>query len=242
MRVKFIRGEEIKYISHLDIMRTFKRAIRRSHIPIGYSRGFNPQPQIVFGLPLAIGVTSEADYADFQFVEYIEPNDFTRRLNKELPPGLKVIEAKIKHNKDNIMAKIVAASYKIFVYSSLNLGINEVRQKVNAFKKMENIIVQKDSKKTAREIDIKPMIHKLKIDECIDKYIDKHIEEYAEEFIISALLSAGGTVNLKPEMLVTALNMYTVTDFRIIHIHRTGLFIKKGEEIIDPLDSQALEY
>ena len=85
LRVKFIRGEEIKFISHLDLMRVFERALRRSEIPVAYSKGFNPHPQMVFGLPLSVGVTSQCEYADFKIEDNIEPNEFIQRLNDNLP-------------------------------------------------------------------------------------------------------------------------------------------------------------
>ncbi len=274
IRAKFMRGEEVKFISHLDIMRTFERALRRSGIPISYSTGFNPQPQIVFGLPLAVGFTSESEYADFQLIEYIDPYTFTKCLNKQLPSGLEILDAKIKDNNENIMATIGAASYIILVYTPLDMGINDIKGKICAFRKEKNIIVAKEGKKRTRNIDIKPMIHKLKIEACqsdiciIEKYnsekykykkyynkendsevcksesykIKQHITGDCNKiYKISTLLSAGGTGNLRPELLIAALNLYMKTDFDIKKIHRTALFVKKGEKIVDPLDSKILK-
>jgi radical SAM-linked protein len=60
IRVKFERSQEVKFISHLDMMKAFERALRRAGLPIGYSKGFNPHPLMVFGLPLSVGMTSQA--------------------------------------------------------------------------------------------------------------------------------------------------------------------------------------
>ncbi|HRS21141.1 MAG TPA: TIGR03936 family radical SAM-associated protein, partial [Clostridia bacterium] len=49
IRLKFTKGSEVKYISHLDLMRVFQRALRRTGIPISYSSGFNPHMEISFG-------------------------------------------------------------------------------------------------------------------------------------------------------------------------------------------------
>ena len=62
IRARFRRGEELKYLGHLDLMRLFERAIRRARLPIEHTTGFNQHPKIVFGLPLGVGVISEADY------------------------------------------------------------------------------------------------------------------------------------------------------------------------------------
>lgn len=43
MMVVFEKGETLRYIGHLDLMRAMQRALRRSGLPIRYSNGFNPQ-------------------------------------------------------------------------------------------------------------------------------------------------------------------------------------------------------
>ena len=70
-------------------MKLFERALRRANIPIAYS-GFYPHPVMVFGLPLSVGVTSEAEYADFEFESKIDPLKFMENLNRELPAGISV--------------------------------------------------------------------------------------------------------------------------------------------------------
>jgi radical SAM-linked protein len=58
LRITFARGKELKYISHLDLMRLWQRALRRADIPLAYSQGFSPHPRLSIAAPLAIGVTS----------------------------------------------------------------------------------------------------------------------------------------------------------------------------------------
>ena len=64
LRIKFRRGAEVKYISHLDIMRLWQRALNRAGIALAYSEGFHPHPKISLAVPLAVGVTSEAELMD----------------------------------------------------------------------------------------------------------------------------------------------------------------------------------
>ena len=61
LRVRFKRGEEIKFISHLDLIRVWQRAFRRAVVMLAYSEGFNPHPRISLASPLALGITAEAD-------------------------------------------------------------------------------------------------------------------------------------------------------------------------------------
>jgi len=158
IRIEFMRGEEVKFISHLDIMRTFERAVRRAGIPVAYSQGFNPQPVIVFGLPLSVGVTSLAEYADIELTEFMEPLELKNTLNNELPSGLKIFNAGVRYNDKNIMASIYMASYDVFVYITDNMAINYIKREVKEFLSSDTLIAVKEGKKGKKEINIKPMI------------------------------------------------------------------------------------
>ena len=57
LRIKFSRGEQLKFLSHLDLMRLWERALRRAGINPAYSEGFSPHPRISLAAPLAVGVT-----------------------------------------------------------------------------------------------------------------------------------------------------------------------------------------
>jgi len=71
LRIKFSRGEEIKYISHLDLMRCWERALKRADVPLMYSEGFSPHPRISLAAPLALGVTSEAELMDITVSRWV---------------------------------------------------------------------------------------------------------------------------------------------------------------------------
>ena len=270
IRIRFIRGEEVKYISHLDLMKSFDRAIRRAGIPVIYSQGFNPHPNMVFGLPLSVGVTSQAEYADFEVDDSISPDEFMKRINNSFPPGLKVIDAKERHGKANIMASIGAASYDILIAAADGICADIVADKIKGFLEEDRIYVEKESKKGKREIDIRPMIilleikkqrddeERLRAVDCSSKYTnsDRWLKEYIESLYrddvlppgfkresimhLKALLSAGSMNNLKPELLVEALAGYIGQELKVVKIHRTGLFIEEGGKLLEPLDGNVL--
>src|SRR5512138_414428 len=90
LRIKFNRGPEIKFISHLDIVRLWQRAFNRAGIEIAYSSGFTPHPRISLAAPLPLGVTSEAELMDVFIIKGVAPHFFVSAVNQQLPPGLKV--------------------------------------------------------------------------------------------------------------------------------------------------------
>jgi radical SAM-linked protein len=90
LRVRFSRAEETKYLSHLDLIRLWQRALNRAGIPLAYSKGFNPHPQISMALALAMGVTSEAELMDIMLDKFVSPHAFTAALGAQLPRGVAI--------------------------------------------------------------------------------------------------------------------------------------------------------
>ncbi len=93
-RVRFCRGEELKFISHLDIIRLWVRALRRAQIPLEYSEGFSPHLRISLAVPLSVGVTANNELMDIFITKAVSPYWFVNTVNQQLPDGLKVLEAK----------------------------------------------------------------------------------------------------------------------------------------------------
>ena len=91
--IKFTKESHIKFISHLDLMRTIQRIIRRAGLPIQYSKGFNPHMDLSIAQPLSVGIYSSGEYMDIVLTEEIEELDIVNKLNKSAPSGIKVIKA-----------------------------------------------------------------------------------------------------------------------------------------------------
>jgi radical SAM-linked protein len=93
LRITFAKGENLRYISHLDLARTWERALRRAGIPVAYSRGYHPHPKIVFAAALSVGCTSEAEVMDITLTQPMPPRRARRGLMRQLPAGLTVLDA-----------------------------------------------------------------------------------------------------------------------------------------------------
>ena len=93
IRIKYRKGEEVKFISHRDLMRAMQRAIRRAELPVIYSQGFNPHMKISWGNALKVGQTSDNEFAEIQVEGYVKPREVMERLNQKLPKGLEILEA-----------------------------------------------------------------------------------------------------------------------------------------------------
>lgn len=233
IRVKFRRGDEVKFISHLDLMKVFERAIRRARLPIAYSQGFNPHPGMVFGLPLSVGVTSEAEYGDFELTDDgLSMDEFMERLNSQLPLGLEILSAKPRQTKKNIMATISASEYIVVVGTEFAIDEKAFQAELKKFLSQKEIIVKKKTKSGIKDTDIRSMIFD----------VDFQLQPMGTFNIIkfTMLLSAGSKANLKPELLVETLFGILGAQFEIDRIHRSKLYVKDQEELLDPMDSKIL--
>lgn len=208
-RAKFIKGEEVKFLSHLDILRTFNRALRRSGIPVAYSQGYNPHPITSFALPLSVGVTSDGEFVDVDIIEDLSADEFVEIINKGLPEELRVVEAKEVDLKSNIMSIISGAKYTVRVCGK---GLDDLREKVSSLFAQESIFIEKETKKGIKEADIKPDIRDLKV-------LNKN-GEYVELYMY---LSAGSQSNLKPDAVVKALEKYCGVEVDDTDVHRVEL-------------------
>ena len=234
IRARFTRGDNVKFISHLDLMKLFERTLRRAGLPVAYSQGFNPHPQMVFGLPLSVGVTSEAEYADFELSENIDPSEFIDRMNRELPVGIVIENAVIKTSKGNIMASVSGAAYLISVFMDESLEFAEINNRLCSFLEKEEIIIKKEGKGGIKDVNIRPIIHKLEVYPL--NFVPQGYEEFKTVFCMEALLSAGSVSNLKPELLLTAFAEQSGFEIGAARIHRKELYVDKDGKMASPLE------
>ena len=114
LRIKFSRGDEIKFISHLDITRLWERALRRSGIPLAYSQGFSPHPQMALAAPLSVGMTSEAELMDITCTRNVTPQWLTDMVNHQLPPGIRVLQTQqVTPTLPALQAQVRFAEYRV---------------------------------------------------------------------------------------------------------------------------------
>lgn len=88
----------LKYISHLDLMRLFMRALRRAQLPIKITQGFNPHPKLSIKRALKLGLESDNEEGAIVLRELIAPEDFKERLQRQLPQGINIKEVYVSGN------------------------------------------------------------------------------------------------------------------------------------------------
>lgn len=233
VRVKYCKNGPIKYISHLNLAQVFTRALRRADLPVVISGGFNPRFRISFGPPLPLGISSTSEYLDIRLKEEVKGEELTERLNLVLPRGLKVLQAKtIPSSTDSLVKIIDRASYIITLKvremqldstaknqeNKLKELEQEIEKNNKRFLNLDEVIVEKQTKKGIKMVDIRPSI----LDISVKKF-KKQILELGLE------LKIGQQGNLNPRYVARAWMSNSDNNFDIQQICRDGLYIKCKE-------------
>ncbi len=214
-RIKFEKRDEVKYIGHLDTMRTFIRCIKKTDLPIKFSGGFNPRVQINFALPLAVGVTSECEYFDLELNGEVEANEIISKLTKVLPEGFKIKSAEEEKSSKGLMALVSEAIYEITLIIN-NISVDEANEKINNILSKDEIITRKQTKNgKEEEINLKSYIIDSKAEACEYNIVKVTCHSFA-----------GSKNNLNPNLLtkvfIDELGLENVEDY---NIHRKELIL-----------------
>ena len=190
VRLKFKKVGNLQYISHLDLQRTFNRVIKRSGIPVWYTKGFNPHMKLVFSSPLSIGSESVCEYLDLSMQGDISCGEIMERLNRELTDELCIVDAYIAERK---FIDIAWADYTCEIFCE---GVsNKLATDVEKLFSNSPLNMIKNTKSGEKEIDIVPLIKKVAASFDVDRGV----------LVIKARLSATGASFLNPEMLISAM-------------------------------------
>lgn len=144
IRLKFAKSGDIRFLSHLEVMRTFERALRRAALPYAVTQGYSPKPKISWGLPLMVGAESNSEYVDLFLKDKVSGEKIIERLNLKLPKGLKVLEAKsIEAKAPSLMSLAAFALYDIVVELEKEVEKEAIKHGLSSFFEKECIKILK---------------------------------------------------------------------------------------------------
>lgn len=159
IRIKFNKGEGLKYISHLDLLRTMERAIRRSGLPIAYSEGFHPHAKVQFASALPVGIASRGELMDLELTEEFTAQEVLARLAEQLPAALMPEKAcVVPQGEGALMSLVEGASYWVLTEPQ-----DDLAQRVDAWLAKETIPWQRQQKNKVRQLDLRRATSKLTV-------------------------------------------------------------------------------
>ncbi len=260
VRMKFIKTGPIRFVGHLDFMRYFTKAVQRSGLVGVYTGGFSPHLIISFAAPLGVGEETLGDYADVELAykdEYAEGDELYRLediglKNEELPKspsreemmeamnavltdGVKVVDVcRVGQIKtDKAMALVRSATYELFLKDSFLPGITGagLSQKIQEFCAQEEIIIHKKTKKSEKDMDIKPLMSYMTggtFDQNPEPFTNR--SDFARKRHITLTCATGSTQNLKPSAVLEAFCKFIGEEYNVYgySILRIDTFAESG--------------
>lgn len=230
-RIKFKKYGALRFIGHLDVMRFFQKVMRRARIPIAFTGGFSPHMIMSFASPLGIGLTSDGEYFDIELTQAISGDEAVRRMNETCVEGIEVISFRqISDEKKKTGMTILAGADYLISIKKGELGAGWADRFAD-FMSQKTIPIIKQTKRSEKEVDIRPMIYRWEIRK--------------DQLFVQ--LAAGSTENLKPDLVMEAFCHFCDVDSKTVTFayHRLELYANTGtdeERILTPLEDLGWDF
>lgn len=162
LRVRFTRGNEIKYISHLDITRLWERVFTRAGIDVAYSEGFNPHPRLSLAAPLAVGLTADSELMDVYVEGTVTPHWFLDAVKSQLPAGLEIRDVQqVGMMLPSLQAQMRMAEYTVRIENSG--GPENVESTIESVLSAEKLPWSHERDTGKREYDLRALIDDIRL-------------------------------------------------------------------------------
>lgn len=221
--IKFSKEGNIRFISHLDLLRLFKRSFKRASIKLVHSQGFNPHPKMSFAQPLSLGYTSSAEYLEFDAQDQYPTDLILEKISSLMPEGISILDCReLTVPGKSLAAMTESASYVIVIPAEPEATVG-LKEHVNRYNTKTAIYIMKHQKKSNKdvEIDIRPMIYEI------------NGEVYNNDIMLTVTLAAGSTLNLSPEMVLASFCEFAgiTYDRAEVSICRIGIYFTENQKV-----------
>jgi radical SAM-linked protein len=158
VRVFFAKGDEARFLSHLDLMATFEYGLRRAKLPFELSEGFNPRPRMSIASPLPLGYVGEREILELALREPMAAQEIVRRLQAALPAGITILSAEEYATQTKSSAsRVRGAVYRM----TLPEAVDDLPDRVAALLARPTLEVEEERDGTRRKRNLRPLIKRL---------------------------------------------------------------------------------
>ena len=210
LRIRFCRGQEVKFISHLDILRLWQRALHRAEITVAYSEGFSPHPRISLAAPLPTGVTGQAELMDILCTKWVSPHFFTATVSQQLPLGIEILQVyQVALTMSSLQSQVRYAEYRVEVETEK--GQKDIESALTELLSMKHLPWQHQRDTGTRNYDLRSLIDDLWL-----------IDGHSGYCTLGMRLRCDNSGSGRPEQVTTALGFTHHPQ----SIHRTKLLLE----------------
>ncbi len=162
LRIRFSKFGPTRFISHLDVARTWERALNRAKIPMAYSQGFNQRPRMSFMTATPLGTTSDFEIVDIWTKEVLEPAHAMERITEKMAPGIKLLDInEVPTGGKKLQVLTKDSTFQITITEEIDR--DELKQKVAELLAADEILRERVVKKKLKQFDLRPMVYDLEV-------------------------------------------------------------------------------
>jgi radical SAM-linked protein len=220
VRLGYRKGDPVRFISHLDLLRELERTFRRAELPLVYTEGFSPRPKLSAGPPLPLGWTSDTEWIDVELAEAWPEERLSGLLN--------ILNASSAEGVDFVVAAAMpagvgalAAEIGESIYNAdlpcppFELAFGDLEQAVAGFMAEPSVVVQRRRKGRVIDVDIRPLVRELSV--------------IARDQVILTL-ATGSSGSVKPTEVLHAALRLDDSVVPLIRIHKVAAMLASGED------------
>ena len=219
IRLGYRKGENVRFLSHLDIMRELERSFRRADLPVIYSEGYSARPKLSAGAPLPLGWTSDSEWIDVELAgeewnrEGLE--ELLESLNSRIAPGIDFFAAAAMPPKpQKLMAAVTDFVYEVHLPSVFDTTLGGLESAFEEILAAERVVVRRERKGKVKEVDVRSMIQEVSV--------------VGDDKVVIAI-ATGALGSVKPtEIIQVALRLDSEL-VPLIQVHKLGATTATGE-------------
>lgn len=220
LRIQYKKIGNMKFLSHLDMVRLVERGLRRASLPLKFSQGFNPHPRISFAAPLSVGVSSDYELVDIELTETIDLESLQSEFNKHFPTGIQFVRGRFIEKSNSLMSMVSDCSYAVTLVTEPGLAPTFAKVTEIMMDKAEIKSMKRGKDKKMKEVDIRPLIKELSV-----------LEVQEDQVTLRIKVAAGSNGSVKPEAIITAIEeageVKCIADQT--RVHRVMLYGEEGK-------------
>ena len=164
LRVTFAKEGPLRWVAHLDLMRTWERTIRRAVLPLSYSQGFSPHARIALAAPLPVGVEGRGELIDLWLDDTLRLEDVAKRLAAAMPPGLSISEVKqVSDDLPSMQSCLLAARYEV-LFDADDLDRVDLEAALERLLALESLEWEEQRGKKTRNYDLRATVLEAAVD------------------------------------------------------------------------------
>jgi radical SAM-linked protein len=188
LRIRYAKRGRLRFTSHRDFSRAFERAVFRARVPMAYSSGFNPHPRISYAGAAPTGSASEAEYLEIALAEIVDPAEIRSQLEEALPDGLDVLE--VVESSGGSLADLLSGSHWRITTTA---DPGSVQDAVDAFLAVDEVIVERMTKKGLRAFNCRAAVVALSADgPHLDLVLRHEVPAVRPDDVLTGLAATSG--------------------------------------------------